>query len=161
MVSLIVVVPKSNGKVRICVDLTKLNTSVCREHHILPSVEQTLAQVGDAKYCSKLDANSGFWQIELAPESSKLTTFITPFGRYAFNRLPFGITSAPEHFQRKMSGTMEPVLRSPGLSGHLCITAMVTRSQIFSHTNVCIVVCIKRSPVYLSNAYNGQPRIHL
>ena len=43
--------------------------------------------------------------------------------------------------------TVEPVLRSPGLSGHLCITAMDTRSQIFSHTNVCIVVCIKRSPV--------------
>ena len=79
----IVVVPKPNGKVRICVDLTKLNTSVCRERHILPSVEQTLAQVGDAKYFSKLDANSVFWQIELAPESSKLTTFITPFGRYA------------------------------------------------------------------------------
>ena len=85
---------KSNGKVCICVDLTKLNTSVCCEHHILPSV---LAQVGDAKYFSKLDANSGFWQFELAPESSKLTTFVTPFGRYAFNRFPFGITSALEH----------------------------------------------------------------
>ena len=65
----IVVVPKPNGKVRICVDLTKLNTSVCHECHILPSIEQTLAQVGNAKYFSKLDANSGFWQIELAPES--------------------------------------------------------------------------------------------
>ena len=43
--------------------------------------------------------------------------------------------------------TVEPVLRSPGLSGHLCITTMDTRSQIFSHTNICIVVCIKRSPV--------------
>ena len=111
----IVVVPKPNGKVRICVDLTKLNTSVCRERHILPSVEQTLAQVGDAKYFSKLDANSGFWQIELAPESSKLTTFITPFGRYAFNRLPFGITSAPEHFQRKMCGILSD------LEGVICL----------------------------------------
>ena len=43
--------------------------------------------------------------------------------------------------------TVEPVLWSPGLSGHLYITATVTRSQIFTHTNVCIVVCIKRSPV--------------
>ena len=54
-----VVVPKANGKVRICVDLTKLNESVCRERHILPSVEQTLAQIGGAKIFSKLDANSG------------------------------------------------------------------------------------------------------
>ena len=78
------------------VDLTKLNQSVCREYHILPSV----AQIGYAKVFSKLDANSGFWQIELAPESAKLTTFITLYGRFnCFNCLPFGINSAPEHFQ--------------------------------------------------------------
>lgn len=62
-----VVVPKPNGKVRICVDLTKLNASVRRERHIMPSVEHTLAQIRGAKYFSKLDANSGFWQIELTP----------------------------------------------------------------------------------------------
>ena len=55
-----VVVSKGNNKVRICVDLTKLNRSVCCEHHILPYVEQTLAQLNGAKVFSKLDANSGF-----------------------------------------------------------------------------------------------------
>ena len=110
-----VVVPKPNGTVRICVDLTKLNESVQRERLLLPSVEQTLAQISGAKYFSKLDANSGFWQIQLAPESSKLTTFITPFGRFAFNRLPFGITSAPEYFQRKMSEILS------GLEGVVCL----------------------------------------
>ena len=108
-----VVVPKPNGTVRICVDLTKLNDSVCRERHILPSVEHALAQIGGARYFSKLDANSGFWQVELSPESSKLTTFITPFGRFCFNCLPFGITSAPEHFQRRMNeilGELEGVV---------------------------------------------------
>ena len=74
-----VVVPKQNGKVRICVDLTKLNDSVRRERHILPSVEQTLAQIGGAKHFSKLDVNSGYWQITVDPDSAKLTTFITPF----------------------------------------------------------------------------------
>ena len=76
---------------------------MCRERHILPSVEQTLAQIGGAKYFTKLDANSGYGKIELDPESAKLTTFITPFGRFCFNRLPFEITSAPEHFQRRMT----------------------------------------------------------
>ena len=82
-----VVVPKPNDTVRICVDLTKLNQSVCRECHILPSVEQVLAQIGNVKVFSKLDANSEFWQIELTPESPKLTTFITPYGHFGFNCL--------------------------------------------------------------------------
>ena len=76
-----VVVPKSNGIVRICVDMTKLNENVRRERHVLPSVEHTLAQLGDARMFSKLDANAGFWQIKLALESALLTTFITPFGQ--------------------------------------------------------------------------------
>ena len=110
-----VIVPKPNGQVRICVDLTKLNVNICRERHILPSVETLLAQLGGAKHFSKLDANSGFWQIEMDPESSKLTTFITPFGRFKFNRLPFGITSAPEHFQRRMNQILA------GMEGIVCL----------------------------------------
>ena len=110
-----VVVPKSEGRVRICVDLTKLNESVYRECHPLPAVEQTLAQIAGARVFSKLDANSGFWQIPLSKESSLLTTFITPYGRFCFNRLPFGITSAPEHFQRRMS----VILRD--LDGVVCL----------------------------------------
>uniref|UniRef100_A0A1X7UAF0 Reverse transcriptase domain-containing protein n=1 Tax=Amphimedon queenslandica TaxID=400682 RepID=A0A1X7UAF0_AMPQE len=96
-------VPKKNGQVRICVDLTRLNKSVQRERHQLPAVEQVLAQLNGAKVFSKLDANSGFWQISLAPESALLTTFITPFGRYCFHRLPFGITSASEHCNQRIS----------------------------------------------------------
>ena len=110
-----VVVPKGNNKVRICVDLTKLNKSVCRERHILPSVEQTLAQLKGAKVFTKLDANSGFWQIKLSEKSALLTTFITPMGRYCFNRLPFGITSAPEFYQKKISHILS------GLPGVVCM----------------------------------------
>ena len=109
-----VVVPKANQKVRICVDLTRLNKNVQREHHILSSVDHTLAQLAEAHYFSKLDANSGFWQVPLSTESARLTTFITPYGRYYFNRLPFGISSAPELFQRRMSRALE------GLQGVAC-----------------------------------------
>ena len=105
----------NKGKVRICVDLTKLNKSVQREQHILPSVEQSLAQLGSSKEFSKLDVNSGFWEIKLSKESALLTTFITPFGRFCFNRLPFGITSAPEYFQKHMSSILS------GLEGVVCM----------------------------------------
>ena len=85
-----VVVPKANGRVRICVDLTHLNKVVKREIHPMSSVDESLAKLGKASVFSKLDANSGFWQLPL-DEESKLTTFITPQGRFAFNRIPFGI----------------------------------------------------------------------
>ena len=109
-----VVVPKANGKVRICVDLAKLNENIPREFHPLPSVDHTLAQLAGATVSTKRDANSGFWQFGLSPESAKLTTFITPFGRFCFNPLPFGISSAPEHFQKRISQVLE------GTEGALC-----------------------------------------
>ena len=56
----IVVVPKPNESLRICVDLTKLNESVRRERHILPSVDHILARLSGATVFTKLDANAGF-----------------------------------------------------------------------------------------------------
>jgi len=94
---------EKSGAVRICVDLNPLNTSVLREVHLLPTVDDNLAQFTGAKVFTKLDANSGFWQIPLTKESHLLTTFITPSGCYCFNKLPFGVSSAPEHFQRQMT----------------------------------------------------------
>ena len=109
-----VVVPKKTGTIRICVDLKPLNESVQREVHPLPAVDDTLAQMAGAKVFSILDAHSGFWQVPLAPSSRLLTTFLTPYGRYCFNKLPFGICSAPKHFQRQMEKTLI------GVEGVLC-----------------------------------------
>ena len=102
-----VVVPKSDGPIRICVDLPKLNESVEREYYLMPAVDETLAKMCNAKIFSKLDANNCFWQIKLHPDTAKLTTFITPFGCYFFNRLPFGLNAASEHFMRKMSQILD------------------------------------------------------
>lgn len=114
----IVVIPKNvpgqPPSVRICSDYTMLNQYVLRERFILPDVEETLARLGEARVYTKLDANSGFHQCPLAEESQLLTTFITPFGRYAYRRLPFGISSAPEIFHRKMTQLLD------GLEGVFC-----------------------------------------
>ena len=109
-----VVVLKPSGAVRICVDMKPLNENVLREVHPMPKVDTTLAQLTGATVFSILDANSGFWQIPLAKESTLLTTFITPYGRFCFNKLPFGISSAPEVFQRHMNDILS------GLPGVLC-----------------------------------------
>ncbi|XP_072143386.1 uncharacterized protein [Dermacentor andersoni] len=103
----LVVVRKGDGSYRLCVDLTQLNKVVLRERHILPTVEQVLGLLGDATVFSKLDATASFHQVKLAEDSQELTTFITPYGRYCFCRLPFGITSAPEYFQKQMARILE------------------------------------------------------
>ena len=73
-----VVVPKKNGKVRICVDLKPLNGKELRGTHLLPQADEILAQLNRATIFSKLDdANNGFWQILLTEQSRLLTTFIT------------------------------------------------------------------------------------
>ena len=102
-----VAVMKKNGKVRICVDLKRLNENVKRERFILPTLDEILPKLAKGTVFSSLDAESGFWQIPLEENSARLTTFITPLGRYCFRRLPFGITSAPEIFQRKMSELLQ------------------------------------------------------
>ena len=79
-----VTVPKPNGKVRICVDLTKVNESVWRETYPLPKIDSLLGEIRDFTLFMKLDANSGFWQEKLAENSQLLTTFLTPLGRYCF-----------------------------------------------------------------------------
>ena len=85
-----------------------------RKVHPLPKVDDTLAQLAGAKVFSKFYINSGFWQIPLSQSSRLLTTFITPVGCYCFNKLLFGISSAPEHFQLRMSELLS------GLEGVLC-----------------------------------------
>ena len=109
-----VIVLKKSGGIRICVDLKPLNESIRQEMYPMPHVNETLALLAEAKVFSKLDANSGFWQVPLAESCRHLTTFITPFGRYWFNKLQFGISSAPEFFQKQMSAILD------GLPGVLC-----------------------------------------
>ena len=109
-----VVVPKSNGNVRICGDFIQLNKAVLRENHPMPTTEQTLGKLAGAKVISKLDANSGFWQQKLKERSKLLTMFITPCGRYCYTRLPFRNSSVPEHFQQSMQRILD------GLPGVEC-----------------------------------------
>ena len=109
-----VVVSKASGAVRICVDMKPLNEDVLQEVHPMPKVDTTLVQLTGATMFSKLDAYSGFWQILLAKESRLLTTFITPYGRFCFNKLLFGISSVPEVFQCQMNDILS------GLPGVLC-----------------------------------------
>ena len=104
-----VIVEKRDGKLRICLDPHDLNKAIKREHYPMQSAESIMADMAGAKNFSKLDASSGYWQIKVDDESPKLLAFNTPFGRYEFKRLPFGILSASEVFQKKISQIIEGI----------------------------------------------------
>ena len=108
-VNSLVIVDKPNGKLRLCLDPKELNAAIKREYHHIPTLEEITAELSDAKYFSILDANSGFWQIPLDKESSDLCCFNSVFGRYKFLRLPYGVHSASEVFQKRMTEMFENV----------------------------------------------------
>ena len=99
----LVTVEKPNGKLRVCLDPMDQNKAIKRRHYKLPTVAELFSEITGARYFSKLDASNGYWQIKIDTESSKLLTFATPFGRFCFKRLPYGIFSATEIFQGNIS----------------------------------------------------------
>ena len=99
-VNSIVNVQKPNGDLRICLDPKDLNKAIQREHFQLPTLDEITPKLSGATMFSSLDASSAFHQIKLDKESSDVTCFNTPFGRYKFLRLPYGICSASEVFHR-------------------------------------------------------------
>ena len=108
-VNSMVMVTKPNGKLHICIDPRDLNKAIKHEHYPMRTIEEVVTRMPNAKVFSVLDANSGFWQVQLYHESSKLCTFNTPFGRCMFKRLPFGISSAKDVFQAVMSEMFEDI----------------------------------------------------
>ncbi|UYV69954.1 K02A2.6-like [Cordylochernes scorpioides] len=155
-----VIAGKPNGDIRLCVDLSRLNEHVQRERHPMPVVEHMLGQLGEARFFSKLDANSGFHQIPLSPDCQHLTTFITPFGRYKFCRMPFGISLAPEYFLRVMSIILQ------GMNGAMCYLddILIFASDSKTHDRILRLVLrkLKEAKVTLNKAkcVFGVPRIN-
>lgn len=107
-VSPIVPVLKSDGDVRICVDMRCANKAIIRENHPLPTMDQLLPKFRKARVFSKLDIKDAFHQVEISEDSRDITTFITARGLYRYKRLMFGISCAPEHFQKILERILLP-----------------------------------------------------
>ena len=105
----LVLVEKPDGSLRICIDPKELNKAIKRPHYVHPTAEDILSQMSGAKYFTKLDASNAYWQIELDEESSKLLTFNSPFGRYQFLRMPYGIHSAGDVCQQKIAQIIDGI----------------------------------------------------
>ena len=122
-----VVTTKPNGTIRLCLDPRDLNKAIQRTPYYVRTIDDVIPKVSGASHFSILDARSGFWQVELDDESSKLCTFSTPWGKYRWKRLPFGLTCSGDVFQEKMDTVFGKL---DGLSGIADDTFVYGKSEV-------------------------------
>ena len=101
---------KKDGSLRFCVDYRGLNDRTVKNKYPLPHMDELFDRLAGAKYFSKIDLRSGFWQILLAPEDRSKTAFRTRYGLFEWTVLPMGLTNAPATFQNLMNTTFRNFL---------------------------------------------------
>ena len=102
----VVIVPKPDGTIRLCVDYRKLNSVTKMDAYPIPSMEKMIDKIASAKYISTIDLTKGYWQIPLETSTIEKSAFITTKGLFEFLVMPFGMKTAPASFQRMMSETV-------------------------------------------------------
>ncbi|XP_048257540.1 uncharacterized protein K02A2.6-like [Haliotis rufescens] len=112
---------KASGKLRVCLDPKDLNTAIKRPHYKTPTLEEITHKFSGATVFSKLDARHGYWSVKLDEESSMLTTFNSPFGRYRFLRLPFGLNLSQDVFQKSMDMILEKCPGTVGIADDIAV----------------------------------------
>ena len=106
-VSSLVTVMKPNGKIRWCLDPKDLNKAIKREYYSLPTAGEIFVEIQNPTFFTKLDASNEYRQIKFDEESSRLLTFNTPFGRFKYTRLPYGIHRVSWVYQKELARFIE------------------------------------------------------
>ena len=92
-----------------------------RGYHPIPVVDDIVPELNGSDLFSKLDLKDGYWHVKLSKESSYLTTFSTPFGKFRYTRLPFGLCVSQDVFQYKVDETYGPCEGAIGISDDITI----------------------------------------
>ena len=109
-VSNLVHVQKATSQIRLCVDFRALNRASIKDHFPLPNMEMILQQVAGSQMMSLLDSFLGYNQIKVKREDKYKTTFITHWGTFAYERMPFGLSNATATFQRAMQISFDDLI---------------------------------------------------
>ena len=112
-------------KIRVCLDPRDLNKAIKREHYYTKTIDEVVTRLNDAKFFSVVNAKKGYWHVPLDEASSYLTTFNTPFGRFRFTRLLFGLVVSQDVFQKHLDSALD------GLKG---VTGIADDTFVFGAT---------------------------
>ncbi|KAL0155309.1 hypothetical protein M9458_049572, partial [Cirrhinus mrigala] len=103
----LVIVPKKDKSLRVCIDFRKLNSQSRFDAYPMPRIDELLERIGRARFLTTLDLCKGYWQVPLDPASRPYTAFRSPSGLFHFTVLPFGLHGAPATFQRLMDRVLQ------------------------------------------------------
>jgi transposase InsO family protein len=98
----VVMVPKSDKTFRTCVDYRRVNDMTIIGNFPLPRIDDLIDKIGKSKFMTKFDLTKGFWQIPMDKASKDIVAFVTPFGRYTWNYMPFGLKGSNSTFEKTM-----------------------------------------------------------
>lgn len=117
----VIVVPKPGGDIRLCIDMRRANEAILRERHPIPTVEEITLSMNGSKVFSKIDLKWGYHQLEMTPDSRKITTFVAHCGLYRYKRLLFGVNSASEQYQHEIQTALAGIEGQENISDDIII----------------------------------------
>ncbi|CAM9764912.1 unnamed protein product, partial [Heterosigma akashiwo] len=120
-----VLIKKSDGSYRCCIDYRRLNQITVRDSFPLPLINDLITRVGQARYFTKLDLYKGYYQTPMHQDDIEKTAFNTPFGLYEFTMMPMGLSNSAATFQAMMQEILSPHL-------HLCCVVYIDDIFVYS-----------------------------
>ena len=138
-ISPIVIVPKKDDNIRLCVDMRAANTAIKRVRHPIPTVKDISLQLNGAKLFLKLDLSQAYHQLELSPTSRQITAFTTHSGLYRFKRLNYGTNSAAEIFQHTLQQVLHGIKDVRNIADDILIFGAT-----YAEHNATLAECLQR-----------------
>nr|GEX99493.1 reverse transcriptase domain-containing protein [Tanacetum cinerariifolium] len=141
--------PISDSPWHVCIDYGKLNEAIRKDHFPLPFMDQMLERLARNEYYCFLDGFSGYFQIPIDPKDQEKTTFMCPYGTFAYRRMPFGLCNAPGMFQRCMMAIFHDMIKKMmevfmddfsvfGNSFETCLSHLEKMLKRCEDTNLCL-----------------------